>query len=170
MVSGSDDKTIRIWDTRTREQVGQPLQGHTDYVNSVAYSPDGAYIASGSDDHTIRIWDACTHQQVGVALQGHTESVNSVAYSPDGAYITSGSRDETVRIWGTRSVISTNVVRNPYDNSRMVHPSHVNREVNHVSRRVRCNLGCMIHCPHVPWILNEDASAKRSFLSENQAC
>ncbi|THU75609.1 WD40 repeat-like protein, partial [Dendrothele bispora CBS 962.96] len=58
IVSGSDDKTIRLWDTATGVQVGDPLQGHDDYVKSVAFSADGTRIVSGSDDRTIRLWHA----------------------------------------------------------------------------------------------------------------
>ncbi|QRV86978.1 Vegetative incompatibility protein HET-E-1 [Ceratobasidium sp. AG-Ba] len=81
-----------------------PLIGHTDWVWSVAYSPDGAYIASGSWDETIRMWDAHTGQQVGHPLTGHTWPAWSVAYSPDGAYIASGSWDNTIRMWDVRSL------------------------------------------------------------------
>ena len=72
-------------------QVGSPLQGHTDSVSSVAFSPDGRHIVSGSFDKTIRVWDVQTGGQVGNPLQGHTSSVNSVAFSPDGRHIVSGS-------------------------------------------------------------------------------
>jgi WD40 repeat protein len=70
-----DDKTIRIWDAETGAAVGKPLEGHTDCVWSVAYSPDGQHIISGSDDKTIRIWDAETGAAVGKPLEGHTGCV-----------------------------------------------------------------------------------------------
>ena len=55
IVSGSNDRTIKIWDG---EKCIKTLEGHNYSVNSVAYSPDGRYIVSGSDDGTIKIWDA----------------------------------------------------------------------------------------------------------------
>ena len=58
IVSGSDDKTVRLWDAATGQPVGDPLTGHTDTVYSVAFSPDGTRIVSGSDDKTVRLWPA----------------------------------------------------------------------------------------------------------------
>jgi len=57
-VSGSYDNTVRLWDAKTGAAVGEPLSGHTSWVNSVAFSPDGQHIMSGSDDNTIRVWEA----------------------------------------------------------------------------------------------------------------
>ena len=57
IVSGSLDKTVRVWDASTGTPIGQPLQGHRDAVNSVAYSPDGQRIVSGSTDKTVQVWD-----------------------------------------------------------------------------------------------------------------
>ncbi|KAL0957198.1 hypothetical protein HGRIS_003290 [Hohenbuehelia grisea] len=99
IVSGSYDKTIRIWDATTGEQVGEALRGHEAGVMSVAFSHDGTRIVSGSYDKTIRIWDATTGEQVGEALRGHEAGVMSVAFSHDGTRIVSGSYDKTIRIW-----------------------------------------------------------------------
>jgi WD40 repeat protein len=74
------------------------LTGHSDCLDSVAYSPDGRYLASGSRDNTIKIWEVATGKQLRT-LTGHSEIVFSVAYSPDGRYLASGSRDNTIKIW-----------------------------------------------------------------------
>ena len=75
------------------------LEGHSDNVKSVAYSPDGKKIVSGSNDGTIKIWDANTGQCLKT-LKGHSGDVWSVAFSPDGTKIISGSWDDTIKIWG----------------------------------------------------------------------
>jgi WD40 repeat protein/RNase P subunit RPR2 len=78
------------------------LTGHTNWVKSVAVSPDGTWAASGSNDKTVKIWDLETGQ-CRATLKGHTDSVQSVAITPDGKRILSGSFDESVRVWDAGS-------------------------------------------------------------------
>ena len=99
VASGSNDKTVRLWDTATGAPHGEPLEGHSEWVWSVAFSPDGKLVTSGSDDGTVRLWDTATGAPHGEPLEGHSGSVYSVAFSPDGKLVASGSDDRTVRLW-----------------------------------------------------------------------
>ena len=110
IVSASYDKTIRIWDAITGQQIGKPLEGHVERVFFASYSPDGKRIASASCDKTIRIWDATTGLQIGKPLEGHTENVRTAFFSPDGKYVISSSDDRTIRIWDVDKEIPSSLV------------------------------------------------------------
>ena len=56
IASGSEDKTVRLWDAATG-RLKNTFTGHTDWIESVAYSPDSRTLASGSGDGTILLWD-----------------------------------------------------------------------------------------------------------------
>ena len=76
------------------------LEGHTNEVNSVSFSPDGTLLASGSWDGTV-LWDVATREQV-TTLDGHMDKAHSVSFSPDGTTLASGSSG-TVILWDART-------------------------------------------------------------------
>jgi len=55
IVSGSSDKSVRVWDASTGAELNV-LKGHTHSVNSVVFSSDGTWIVSGSSDNSVRVW------------------------------------------------------------------------------------------------------------------
>jgi WD40 repeat protein len=97
VLTGSDDKTARVWDADTGKALSPPLQ-HAGRVWSVAFSPDGRRALTGSADKTARVWDADSGKAISPPLQ-HTEEVVSVAFSVDGRRVLTGSKDKTARVW-----------------------------------------------------------------------
>src|SRR6266567_2732519 len=77
-------------------------EGHSDYVDAVAWSPDGQYIASGSWDGTVQVWDAHTGYRI-ITYKGHTAEVSALAWSPNGRYVASGDSHNTVLVWNPRT-------------------------------------------------------------------
>ncbi len=112
LASGSDDCTVRIWAlpgdavrSAALPQGDLPCQilyGHSERVYSVAFSPNGQFIASGSTDQSVCLWHwqgAALGGQLHQRLVGHRQLVRTVAFSPDSQLIASGSYDETIRLW-----------------------------------------------------------------------
>ena len=97
---GTADAAIRLWDVRTRKQIGKALQTNTNGTGGIAFSPDGQTIASGTDDGTIQFWDVATGtRRASFAAHGDADGVSSVAFSPDGQTLASASWDHTVKLW-----------------------------------------------------------------------
>jgi len=86
---------------------GRTLAGHTDRVQSVAYSPDGSRLASASHDHTVKLWDAVTGQFIRTLAA--SQNVWAVVFHPDGTRMASAGDDRAVTLWdvATGQVIRT---------------------------------------------------------------
>ena len=97
IIDDLDVEIIEIIDRNTNETL-KTLYGHSFFVYSLSFSPDGSRIVSGSWDKTIKIWDVNTGNCLKT-LEGHSDYVWSVAFSPDGTKIISGSGDKTIKIW-----------------------------------------------------------------------
>ena len=93
----------RVWD-RESGQVLQTLKHEGEYVNAVAFSPDGRFLATGSSDAAgyIQVWDITTGKHLQV-IAGHDDEVLSLAYSKDGSRLLSSSYDKTARLWDTQT-------------------------------------------------------------------
>lgn len=76
--------------------------GHSKQVTTIAYSPDGKYIATAAEDNTAIIWDARTSKSVHL-LRGHVENINSIDFSTDGKYAVTASSDKSAMLWDTHS-------------------------------------------------------------------
>ncbi len=111
VVSGSWDKTARVWDAASGREIARMT--HDDSVNAVAFSPNNKYVVSGSGDKTARVWDAVSGREI--ARMTHDDSVNAVAFSPDSKYVVSGSGDKTARVWDAAS--GREIARMTHDNT-----------------------------------------------------
>ena len=99
--SGSEDKSIIIWDATTGLQYGK-LEGHTKVVNALALAIDEKYLISGAWDSNIKIWDWRNKAFVG-SLVGHTEGIYCMAVTQDSKTLVSGAGDYKVRIWNVET-------------------------------------------------------------------
>jgi WD40 repeat protein len=101
-LSGSSDKTLRLWDLATGRLIRQ-FEGHSGRVTSVAISPDGKTALSGSEDYTLRLWDLATGRLIR-KFEGHSAywGNRSVIFSPDGKTALSGT-DHALLLWDLAS-------------------------------------------------------------------
>ncbi len=94
IASGSDDGTIRLWDTGTGIQL---LSIPSSKTNALAFSKDSKILAS-SNPVNIQLWDVDTGTQL-TSFRGHSDSATVLALSTDSKILASGSRDGKIRLW-----------------------------------------------------------------------
>jgi WD40 repeat protein/serine/threonine protein kinase len=102
-VTGSWDRTAKIWDAATGNVLVKLPALHEGYINSACFSPDGKRVLTASDDGTARLWNANTGEPLDVILRGHTGPIHQALFSPDGKQILTVSGDKSARLWDAES-------------------------------------------------------------------
>jgi WD40 repeat protein len=114
---------LTLWDLSAAvglvDEAGTKLrqfEGHTGWVNSIAFSPDGETALSSSSDGSLILWDVSAALNTGIEadlvlrrFEGHAGGVNGVAFSPDGRTALSGSDDATLILWDVSTALNTGV-------------------------------------------------------------
>ncbi len=104
LVTGSKDKTIKLWDVAT----GRPratLRGHTGCTHGFAFTADGRLMASANCDHTIKLWELPAGREKAT-LRGHVGEVRSLAFTPDDQTLVScsGLYDKGAKRWAAGEI------------------------------------------------------------------
>ncbi|KIO23425.1 hypothetical protein M407DRAFT_78084 [Tulasnella calospora MUT 4182] len=97
LITGSYDRTVRVWNMETGQEVHR-LLGHTRAVRALQF--DECKLVTGSMDRTLRLWNWRTGQCIRT-LEGHTAGVVCLAF--DSNILVSGSVDKTVKVWNFRT-------------------------------------------------------------------
>ena len=104
LATGSYDKTVKLWqlsrDNSSATCVAT-LEGHRNWVDSVAFHPTAPLLATGSTDKTVKLWQLSRDNSSAtcVATLEHGDPVRAVAFHPTAPLLATGSWDNTVRLW-----------------------------------------------------------------------
>lgn len=104
LVSGSRDRTVRVWNLETKRLRYRPLLGHTKSVLCLQFdpSPSEDIIVSGSSDQNVIIWRFSTGEKIQQISPAHTDSVLNLRF--DHRYLITCSKDKLIKIWNRRTL------------------------------------------------------------------
>jgi len=107
LVSGSRDRTVRIWDMETRRLRGEPLAGHKGSVLCLQFdeSPDEDILITGSSDVSVIIWKFSTGKIIRTIEKAHQESVLNLKFSKK--WLVTCSKDKLIKVWNRQQLETT---------------------------------------------------------------
>ena len=113
---GSKDGPVYVWNL---DQPEHPivLTGHTDYIYTLAFSPDGKQLVTGSDDETARLWDIEAGKEISTLPMDEPRIPIGVVFSPCGK-IVAGGMDDEIRLWCAEQLITSRVIPQPEKSRR----------------------------------------------------
>jgi WD40 repeat protein len=110
LAAGGADSQVILWNVATGQRRGDPLTGHSGDVRSLAFSPNGRWLASGSVnsswaaiDEVVMLWDLSQAIPQGHPLAGLTDNVNDVVFSSDGRLVAASSTDGAIMLWNVET-------------------------------------------------------------------
>jgi WD40 repeat protein len=115
VATASHDRTVIVWPPPGSRRRRQVVEGHTDFVEGVCWSPDGSRLATASGDHTLRIWALHPRPVQQLLIRAHDDRVWNVDWSPDGRLLASASADGTARVFSSEDARELAVLRGHTD-------------------------------------------------------
>lgn len=109
MAAGSTSGIVHLWDLVADKKIAS-LEGHSDWIQKIEFSPDCDLLVSCGDDQTLRLWSVNSQECIRT-FYGHVGRVWSVVFSPDGKLLASSGDDETIRIWDVQTGESVNILK-----------------------------------------------------------
>eukprot|EP01135_Chromosphaera_perkinsii_P003323 Nk52_evm23s240 gene=Nk52_evmTU23s240 len=103
--SGSRDGSILNSDVRARTHAVQWLEGHTQEVCGLKWSPDGTQLASGGNDNLVNVWDA-NKAKARYTFDDHIAAVKALDWCPWHPHLLAtggGTADRHIKFWNTQS-------------------------------------------------------------------
>ena len=101
LMTGSNDKTIKIFELYPKHKFISSYKGHSNWVRCARFSPDNRLIGSCGDDNAVIIFDV-EQKSINYRFLDHTSNVNSCRFSPDGTIIASAGDDGKIKLFDIR--------------------------------------------------------------------
>lgn len=102
IITGSDDKTLKLWETATGREI-RTFNGHLKPITNVDFSPDGNKVISSSYfDNTAIVWDIQTGKQL-ITFKDSLDEIRNAIFSPNSNQILTGGHETNAILWDLKT-------------------------------------------------------------------